>query len=170
MPEGFDADEQSGNNAVPMVAHLVAPSSAWTRRALPVLSSPPLASQETDSSGTGARYASVPLVESTSGNRPIQNNEDEIVNPLAFLFASLTRTALFVVKRVGLSPEVLQSFLQRKAFMRIATTHSASSSSTTKASATPESSSLPTGRNQLSNVGAVERHRRLHPFPKAAGA
>jgi hypothetical protein len=86
------------------------------------------------------------------------------------VFASLTRTALFVVKRVGLSPEVLQTFLQRKAFMRIAATHAASSSPAAAAASAPEQSSRPmkASQNLLSNAGVVEHHR-LHPFPKAAG-
>jgi hypothetical protein len=57
---------------------------------------------------------------------PNQTDEDADpdADPVAFVLAGVTRTAVFVIKRVGMSPEVLRSFLQRKAFMKIASTHS----------------------------------------------
>lgn len=61
-------------------------------------------------------------------DEPERDTED--ADPVAFLLAGVTRTAMFVFKRVGLSPEVLRSFLQRKAFMRIASTHTARRPST----------------------------------------
>jgi hypothetical protein len=63
---------------------------------------------------------------------------------------------------VGLSPEVLNTFLQRKAFMRIATTHSYS---TTAVSTSP---SLANGSGPSLSNTRPDRH--LHPIPKAAGS
>jgi hypothetical protein len=63
---------------------------------------------------------------------PTQTEEgaDADADPVAFVLAGVTRTAIFAIKRVGMTPEVLRSFLQRKAFMKIASAHSTRSPST----------------------------------------
>ena len=61
---------------------------------------------------------------SSAGNAREQEEAD--AEPLAFLLAGITRSAILAVKRIGLSPQVVRSFLQRKAFMRVATSQSSS--------------------------------------------
>ena len=74
--------------------------------------------------------------------------EEEDMDPVAFLLAGMTRTAIFVIKRIGLSPEVLRSFLQRKAFMRIASARPANTTT-----APPSSSGSSTGAGAGTGTG-----------------
>jgi hypothetical protein len=84
------------------------------------------------------------------GSANDDDTEEEDADPVAFLLAGVTRTVLFVIKRVGLSPEVLRSFLQRKAFMRIANVHAAPNGLPPPSSSSSTSSS--TGRFNASFI------------------
>jgi hypothetical protein len=89
-------------------------------------------------------------------------DEEEDADPVAFLLAGVTRTALFVIKRVGLSPEVLRSFVQRKAFMRVANVHAAPNGLPPPSGSTSTSTS--TGRFNASFIARTYQMKQAFGF------